>query len=61
MHTEGIVAAILPLHILAGGLALVFGYAALAAKKGPRCTARAGCCSSARWSPWRSQARSWRP
>ena len=34
MHTEGVVAAILPLHILAGGLALVFGYAALAAKKG---------------------------
>lgn len=34
MHTDGIIHATLPLHILAGGLALVFGYAASAAKKG---------------------------
>ena len=34
MHTEGIIPAILPVHILAGGLALVFGYVALFATKG---------------------------
>lgn len=32
--TPGIVPKILPVHILAGGLALVFGYVALAAAKG---------------------------
>ena len=34
MHTPGIVPLILPAHILAGGLALVFGYVALYATKG---------------------------
>jgi uncharacterized membrane protein len=34
MHTRGIVPLILPAHILAGGLALVFGYVALYATKG---------------------------
>lgn len=34
MHTPGVVPVILPVHILAGGLALVFGYVALYAAKG---------------------------
>ena len=34
MHTQGIVPLILPVHILAGGLALMFGYVALYAAKG---------------------------
>jgi len=34
MHTPGIVPTILPVHILAGGLALIFGYVALYATKG---------------------------
>jgi uncharacterized membrane protein len=34
MHTQGIVPIILPAHILAGGLALIFGYVALYAAKG---------------------------
>jgi uncharacterized membrane protein len=34
MHTPGIVPIILPAHILAGGLALIFGYVALYAAKG---------------------------
>ena len=34
MHTPGIVPLILPAHILAGGLALVFGYVALYKTKG---------------------------
>ena len=34
MHTPGIVPLILPAHILAGGLALAFGYVALYATKG---------------------------
>jgi hypothetical protein len=42
MHTDGIVHAILPLHILAGALALVFGYAVIAAKKGATLHRRSG-------------------
>jgi uncharacterized membrane protein len=42
MHFDGIIHAILPLHILAGGLALVFGYAAIAAKKGATFHRRSG-------------------
>jgi uncharacterized membrane protein len=34
MHTQGIAPMILPVHIFAGGLALVFGYIALYAAKG---------------------------
>jgi uncharacterized membrane protein len=34
MPTQGIVPMILPVHVLAGGLALVFGYIALSAAKG---------------------------
>jgi uncharacterized membrane protein len=34
MHTPGIVPLILPAHIIAGGLTLVFGYVALYATKG---------------------------
>jgi len=45
----GIVPMILPFHILAGVLALVFGYVALYAPRGPRSIARAGCCLSLRW------------
>jgi hypothetical protein len=58
MHTAWIVPWIVPAHVVAGGLALVFGYIALYAAKGaPRCTARAGSCSSTRCSRCRSRAR----
>ena len=34
MQTEGIVPVIVPIHVVAGALALVFGYVALYAAKG---------------------------
>ena len=42
MQTNGLVMLILPIHIAAGGLALVFGYPALAATKGGRLHRRSG-------------------
>jgi uncharacterized membrane protein len=42
MHTQGIVPTILPVHILAGMLALVFGYIALYATKGATLHRRVG-------------------
>ena len=42
MHTEGLAIAILPVHVLAGGLALVFGYVAIAATKGATLHRRSG-------------------
>jgi uncharacterized membrane protein len=42
MHSQGLAPVILPLHILAGGLALVFGYVALFAAKGGTLHRRSG-------------------
>jgi uncharacterized membrane protein len=42
MHSSGIASTILPFHILAGGLALVFGYDALYATKGATVHRRSG-------------------
>jgi hypothetical protein len=42
MHTQGIIPLILPVHILAGALALVFGYVALYATKGATLHRKAG-------------------
>ena len=42
MHTQGIIPFILPVHIVAGALALLFGYVALAATKGARLHRKSG-------------------
>jgi uncharacterized membrane protein len=42
MQTSGLAPLILPVHVLAGGLALVFGYVALYATKGARLHRRSG-------------------
>jgi len=42
MHTQGIVSSIVPVHVLAGLLALLFGYVALAATKGAELHRRTG-------------------
>jgi uncharacterized membrane protein len=42
METHGLIPSILPLHILGGALALVFGYVALYATKGARLHRRSG-------------------
>jgi exodeoxyribonuclease III len=51
---------LLPVHILAGGLAIVLGGFALAASKGATLHREAACCSSMRCSRWESAGRSWR-
>jgi hypothetical protein len=48
---------LLSIHILAGGLALVFGYVALFAAKGRTLIAKTGCSSSTRSSRCHSVAR----
>ena len=42
MQAQGIVPLILPVHILAGGLALLFGYVALSVAKGATLHRRSG-------------------
>ena len=48
---------LLPIHVAAGGLAIVLGAVALLVKKGGPSTAAADCCSSTRCSSWASARR----
>ena len=50
---------LLPIHIAAGGLAIVLGAVALSVKKGGTLHRRSGCCSSTPCSSWASAPRSW--